>query len=93
MSPRKVWAIARKELRQAGWAGIGATLGLVLGGALKLALALARLVSSFLYGLGATDPVTFAGVPVFLCLVALLAGYLPARRAARSDPLAALRYE
>jgi len=79
-------------------------LGLIVGQSARLALfgvaigwaaalALARAMSSLLYGVGAADPVTYAGVAVLLVLVALAASYIPARRATRVDPLVALRYE
>ena len=68
-----------------------AALGIALG--LVCALALSRTLVSFLYGVQPADPATFVAVALLLCAVALLACYLPARRAMRVDPTVALRYE
>ncbi|HTZ83834.1 MAG TPA: ABC transporter permease [Candidatus Acidoferrales bacterium] len=68
-------------------AGLGTAIGLAA------ALLLSRFMASLLYGISATDPLTFAVVAIALVGTAALASYIPARRAARIDPMAALRYE
>jgi ABC-type antimicrobial peptide transport system permease subunit len=65
-------------------------IGVALG--LALAVVAGRFLESFLYGVRGHDPLTFAAVPIVLAAVAFLACLLPARRATRLDPLAALRY-
>jgi putative ABC transport system permease protein len=79
-----VWDVLGFGVRLAG-------IGLAIG--LAAALAATRLISSLLYGVRPTDAVTFAAVSFILLVVALIASYLPARRAMRVDPMVALRYE
>jgi predicted permease len=75
-------------LHEVSWMALG---GVVLG--VGAAVELGRLVSSMLYGLKASDPLTLAAIGGLLVLIALLAGLGPARRAARIDPVQALRHE
>ena len=68
-----------------------AIVGLIIG--LAASFGLVRLISSFLYGVTARDPLVFVAVPLMLAVVAFIAVWLPARRASRVDPIIALRYE
>jgi predicted permease len=91
-------------IRMALGAAPASVLGMVLRNAMTMALGgivvgavaalfVTRLMASMLYGVGATDPITFGAVAAILASVAFLASYLPARRATRVDPMVVLRYE
>jgi putative ABC transport system permease protein len=91
-------------VRVALGASRGSVFGMVLGQGLRLVLTglaagvaasvvLARMLGSLLYGVSGNDPITFLAVAVLLIATAALAGYLPARRASRIDPLVALRVD
>jgi ABC-type antimicrobial peptide transport system permease subunit len=67
------------------------TLGIAIG--IPLALAATRLIRGLLFGVGAADPLVILAASILLIAVATLAGFLPARRAARVDPMIALRHE
>jgi putative ABC transport system permease protein len=80
--------VLRLVIFQGMWLAI---IGVVIGAG--LALVSTRIVKSYLYDLSATDPLTFSGIAFLLVGVALVACYIPARRATKVDPLVALRYE
>jgi ABC-type antimicrobial peptide transport system permease subunit len=91
-------------IRMAMGAQSGRILGLVVGQGMRLAmvglllgtliaLAATRVLSSLLFGVSAHDPLIFGGVSLILAIAAILACYIPARRATKVDPIIALRYE
>jgi ABC-type antimicrobial peptide transport system permease subunit len=68
-----------------------AVVGILVG--LAGAFGLTRFLATLLFGVRAADPLVFAGVPIVLAMVAVLAAWIPARRASRVDPVQAMRYE
>ena len=85
-------ASRQEVLRLVVWGGLRTTvIGLAVG--IALALASTRLLSGLLFGIKSTDSVTFVVVAILLCVVALLACWVPAQRAMRVDPMVALRNE
>jgi len=85
-------ALRTDVIRMVLWEEMAMVLvGVVVG--LGLSLGAARVIANRLFGLGATDPVTYLGAIALLIVTAILAGYVPAHRAARVDPLLALRHE
>ena len=83
----------RRDILRLILRGAGKLTLIGIGIGLIAALALTRLMTSLLFGISPRDPLTFVAVPVILISVALLASYLPARRATKVDPMTALRYE
>ena len=79
-----MWLVAGQNAK---WLLIGITAGIAM------ALALTRLLAAYLYAVRPTDPLTFGAVSLLLLAVALIAVYMPARRATKVDPMVALRYE
>jgi ABC-type lipoprotein release transport system permease subunit len=86
----RVWA-GSGGLRAANLTKAIVAIGLAIG--IAAALVVARLLASRLYGVGEHDPLTFTLVPLALGAIALVASYIPARRATRVDPAVALRCE
>jgi putative ABC transport system permease protein len=83
--PKDIFRLVLKE------GAISIVIGVALG--IGSSLILTRFLTTLLYGVGANDPLTFAGVAILLALVALVACCIPARRAAKADPMNALRHE
>jgi ABC-type antimicrobial peptide transport system permease subunit len=79
-----LWMVLRETLLLVA---LGVTIGLAAS------MVATRFLQDYLFGLKPTDPVTIGAAAMMLAVIAVLAGYLPARRAARVDPMTALRYE
>ena len=87
-----LWEQRSNVLRMILFEGFGLIMtGVVIG--LVLSAVVTRLMDSLLYGISPTDPLTFISVAALLTMVALLACYVPARKATKVDPMVALRYE
>ncbi len=85
-------AQASDVLRMVVWRGMSlALIGVALG--LAAALAMTRVMNNLLFNVSATDPLTFALVALLLVVIALIASFIPARRATKVDPLQAIRHE
>jgi ABC-type antimicrobial peptide transport system permease subunit len=84
-TPRGILALVLRRGLAVSLAGVG--IGVIV------ALSLTRFIRSFLFGIRASDPLTFVAIGLLLTIVALLASYVPARRAARIDPMESLRCE
>jgi putative ABC transport system permease protein len=82
-SPRNILSLVLRQGVALAFSGV--TIGLAS------AFLLTRLIRSLLFGVEATDPITFAGISLLLVMITLLASYIPAQRAARIDPLISLR--
>ena len=83
--PKDIFRLVLKE------GAVSIVIGVALG--IGGSLILTRFLTTLLYGVGVNDPLTFAGVAIVLALVALVACCIPARRAAKADPMRALRHE
>lgn len=91
LGAQRRWILQKVIGEALALAGVGLGLGTI--GGLAASRALASTISTVLYGVHANDPVTFVSVAALLAFVAALASYIPARRAAKTDPMVALRYE